>query len=172
LKIKQSHINFQILRKWIYNNLSQYDTENIILIGDIILYCYGIRAYDDIELITAKKMHINLEKLGINKQNKQKLKYITKYFGIKNEKEICHDPRHHLYFQGMKCYLLEHEIIYKIHTLRDLDYADFAVMLNDKIYNKYVRKSKIPKVAIKKLDDIEEKMLEYYNKCENIKILL
>lgn len=172
LKIKQSHINFQILRKWIYNNLSQYDTENIILIGNIILYCYGMRAYDDIELITAKKMYLDFEKLGINKQNKQKLKYITKYFGIKNDKEICHDPRHHLYFQGMKCYLLEHEIIYKLHTLTDLDYADFAFMLNNKIYNKYVKKSKIPKVALKKLDDIEEKMLEYYNKCENIKILL
>jgi hypothetical protein len=49
-------------------------------------------------------------------------------FQISAFADIVANPRYHMYFQGMKLYLLDHEIVRKILRHGEQDYADFIMM--------------------------------------------
>ncbi len=54
--------------------------------------------------------------------------------------DLTTDPRNHYYFNGFKCYLLQHEILRKIHRNRAQDHADFIMLstLYPSIMSQYV----------------------------------
>lgn len=53
---------------------------------------------------------------------------IFSYFGISSLQELISDPRNHYYFNGFKCYLLQHELIRKVLRNRKQDHADFIML--------------------------------------------
>lgn len=53
---------------------------------------------------------------------------VLNYFKIKDFTELSTDPKNYFYFEGFKCYLLEHEIMRKIFRNRNNDHADFLIL--------------------------------------------
>lgn len=158
----------QTLRRWVYGNLSQLDMNRLIIIGGFILYIYGIRNSQDIDGIIIPHPELNnSEKILIQKiydalQNKtSKIHFLdigvegSKYwndkwtiknnqvfeqFGMSNSIDLTTDPRYHMYSQGIKFYLVEHELVRKIIRNRPQDHIDFIMMkhIMPKVLGDYV----------------------------------
>ena len=147
----KSHLKFNTLRKWVYSNLSLENINRLCMIGSIDLYAYGIRNLGDIdgifistpnepqeaetvELINMglcnPSTKINFIDVGIKNSKYWKESWETKnkkvldYFGIKSFDDIIYNPKYHMYFHGVKLYLLDHELVRKIHRLDINNYKD------------------------------------------------
>ncbi len=162
-------LKLQTFKQWTSNNLSLLQKDRILIMGGVILFSYGLRKSNDIDAIfvsvnnddseSEQKMHdiiahdfcnedtkFEFADIGIEGSKYWKESWTTKNkqilneFGLDNLLEVITDPRSHYYFQGYKCYLLDYEIIRKIHRNRKQDHADFIFLSNlyPELISKYV----------------------------------
>ena len=146
-----AHLRFQTFVKFLFTNLSPLEISKIITMGGAVLYAYGVRPLNDIDSIMIQPNSQELEQLMYDTfQNEatkfefadmgiegrywrdswtEKNKQILDSFGIAGMVDLVCNPRYHMYFQGVKMYLLEHELRRKLFRHRAQDYADFVVML-------------------------------------------
>jgi hypothetical protein len=147
--------NINILKEWLYNNLSLLEINRLCLLGGSILSCYGIRPGTDIDAIlinndiTIKTSSLNnlINKYFIDEETKfafadiglEYTKYwreswttknneILKIFNINNFTEVLLNPKYHFYYNGIKFYLLDFEIARKFLRFKVQDYADFVIL--------------------------------------------
>ena len=159
---KNAFLKLETYVKFLYNTLSLLEISKIITIGNIVLYAYGIRSLTNIDAIMTNPHSQELEQLMYdNFQNKTskfsfadidiigkywresrniKNKQIFDAFNISSVDELVCNPRYHMYFQGLKMYLLDHEIVKKLYRHQIRDIADFIMMIMDRrnLINKYV----------------------------------
>ena len=169
----EARLKLQTFKKWCNMNLSQLEIGRIIIMGGIILYSYGIRKSNDIDAVfisinndksqsekeLAQLLNDNFGEentkfffadIGIEKSKywrdswTEKNDKILSYFGINDMMELTTDPHNHYYFNGFKCYLMNHEIIRKMYRNRKQDHSDFIMMatLYPEIISQYVQLNK------------------------------
>ena len=81
---------------------------------------------------------------------------ISNFFGFNNFNDICWNPNLHLYFKGIKCYLIDFEFYKKLQRTNDKinkglistlskDYTDYIMInnLNPKLIEKFIYIDKI-----------------------------
>lgn len=149
-----AHLKTQTFIKWLYSNLSPLEISKIVIMGGATLYTYGIRPLTDIDSILVDPSNPEFEQLMYDTfQNKttkfrftdmgvegrfwqeswtQKNKDVLDYFNITSMDELIADPRYHFYFQGLKVYLLDYEIVRKLYRAGEQDFADFIMILFSK----------------------------------------
>jgi hypothetical protein len=120
----------------------------IIIIGGVLLNVYGLRKFTDIDsiFVSIDKDSTEYEKylesiiydVGVNKDtkirfvdlNKENSSHWRESLTLKNNSifeennitstiDLVTNPRHHLYFQGIKVYTLSSEVIRKLLRIRD-----------------------------------------------------
>ena len=143
-----SNLKMQTFRKFCYENFSLIEMNRIIIIGGVLLNVYGLRKFTDIDsiFVSIDKDSTEYEKylesiiydVGVNKEtkikfvdlNKEKSSHWRESLTLKNNNifeenninstiDLITNPRHHLYFQGIKIYTLSSEIIRKLLRIRD-----------------------------------------------------
>lgn len=146
-----AHLKLQTFRKWLDMNISPLDLSKIIVIGGADMYAMGIRPLTDIDSILVKPNNVELEQQMYDTFQNKKTKFrfadmgvegkfwqeswtqknndVYKYFNIDSIDEIVVNPRYHFYFQGLKFYLFDYEIVRKLYRAGEQDYADFAMIL-------------------------------------------
>ncbi len=161
-----SNLKMQTFRKFLYENFSLLDMNRIIILGGVILYAHGLRKFTDIDAIFTsigkdnteyekylesiifdncvkketkiKFIDLNKEKSGHWRENlTAKNQDIFDENNIKNTIDLVTNPRHHLYFQGVKIYTMPSEVIRKCLRIRDSnsfnrekDLMDFIMISN------------------------------------------
>jgi hypothetical protein len=171
-----SNLKMQTFRKFIYENFSLLDINRVIIIGGVLLYAYGLRQFTDIDAfyVSINKDNTEYEKyiesiiydnfvnketkfkfIDLNKENSshwretltEKNNLIYEECDIKSSIDLVTNPKHHLYFQGIKIYTLNSEIIRKFLRIRDSnihnrekDLFDFTMinLINDTLISEYV----------------------------------
>lgn len=153
---------------------------SLIVLGGLILYFFGLRKSNDIDGICInyenninkfkeiidgfilENTKINFIDFGITDSKYWRDSWeelnsnVSNFFGIKNYKNICFNPRYHCYYKGIKIYLIEYEIYRKIMRINkkigqkeintlSKDYADFLIIYKNnkdllKKFYKYFRK--------------------------------
>lgn len=151
----QTNLMVQTFRKWMYSNLTQIEIIRVIIMSSLTLYSYGVRRSNDLDgFILNKSTELEEKELEqilyvdlINKDTKlffadfgisdskywrdtwkEINKKIFDHIGIPNHHELVLNPRYHMYFNGLKLYTIEFELVRKILRHRKQDYADFIVM--------------------------------------------
>jgi hypothetical protein len=171
-----SNLKFQTFRNALYSNFSLLEISRIVIIGGLILYAYGLRKFTDIDAIFSKTHtteseyekylesiiydnfvskdtkipFIDLQKEG-SKHWKESLteknKQLFDATNIKDTTDLITNPNNHFYFQGVKLYKLETEILRKFMRIRDSnihnknkDLMDLLmiVTLNDGLISEFV----------------------------------
>ena len=145
------HLKFQTFRKRLYTNLSPLEMAKIFVIGGSVFYAYGLRDLTDITSIMIDPNDPELEQLMFdmftNKSSKleftnmsiegkfwkdkwsKKNKKLTDFFDIESICDIATNPRFHFYYQGMKFYLIDHEIVRRLFRGKEQDYADILMII-------------------------------------------
>lgn len=153
--MKSTNLKIQTFRKWIYNNLKPLEIMRIMIMGSLVLYSYGIRKSNDIDgfLITKNEnfMEKELEQLIFWNLNDNNTKFFFTDFGLVNSshwreswsekninifnklgieshEELTLNPKYHMFFNGLKVYIMDFELVRKIFRHRVQDYADFIMM--------------------------------------------
>jgi hypothetical protein len=161
-----SHLKLQTFKNWVFNNMSLLEMTRLITMGGMILYLYGIRIANDIDGIYVsngiqsddlnKIMHKNFENdetkfsfadIGVEGSSTwrdswtQKNLELLAQFDIESTSELVTNPQYHFYYQGLKFYLLDHEIMRKMMRNRKQDHSDFFMMatLHASLISKYVQ---------------------------------
>jgi hypothetical protein len=143
-----SNLKMQTFRKFCYENFSLIEMNRIIIIGGVLLNVYGLRKFTDIDsiFVSIDKDSTEYEKylesiiydVGVNKDtkirfvdlNKENSSHWRESLTLKNNSifeennitstiDLVTNPRHHLYFQGIKVYTLSSEVIRKLLRIRD-----------------------------------------------------
>jgi hypothetical protein len=220
-----SNLKYQTFRNAIYSNFSLLEISRIIIIGGLILYAYGLRKFTDIDGIFTgidKSSESEYEKylesiiydnfvskdtkipfIDLQKENSQhwkesfneKNKEIFDAVNIKSTIDLVTNPSNHFYFQGIKLYKINTEMIKKFMRIRDSNIHNknknlmdilMIITLNDglisefvtythetnelkinKKYEKYIGTDKIKIDNIQELKQIAEK---YYLRAD-VKLL-
>lgn len=149
----ESNLKFQTLRKYLYNNIDLEYINRICLIGGFVLYAIGVRNINDIDGIMINPPNENLDNdteqiielintactnrktkfefcdIGIENSKywreswTEKNKKVLEYFNIKDFSELTINPKYHAYFNGIKIFLFEHELLRKMIRL---DYPTYV----------------------------------------------
>lgn len=161
-----SNLKMQTFRKFLYENFSLLDMNRIVIIGGVILYAHGLRKFTDIDAIFTSigKDNTEYEKYlesiiydnCVKKETKIKFVDLNKELSshwrgnltsknqeifdennIKNTIDLVTNPRHHVYFQGIKIYTMASEVVRKCLRIRDSnsfnrekDLMDFIMISN------------------------------------------
>lgn len=158
-KFWKSRVMFQTIRKWIYKNISLDEHEHIIFFSSIVLYLYGLRNCNDIDLIIYKNINkfnditntmINKDFidsdlfffLDISVKGTQKWKdhwniWLNEWSKLCNYDtfdDIIYNPNNYFYFMGMKIISLNVDIVRRIKRNRPRSFADLYVIKKN-IYN-------------------------------------
>jgi hypothetical protein len=171
-----SNLKYQTFRNIVYSNFSLLEISRIIVIGGLVLYAYGLRKFTDIDAIFSKTHSneseyekylesiifdnfvskdtkipfIDLQKEGskhwkdsLTEKNKQLYDAVN----IKSTIDLVTNPFNHFYFQGVKLYKLETEVLRKFMRIRDSnihnknkDLMDFLMIctLNDGLISEFI----------------------------------
>ena len=140
----RSHLKYNTLRKWFYNNLGLENLNRVCLLGSVCLYTHGIRNMGDIdgiylanidnilepELIeqlntsfSNKSTKIDFADMGIKNSKywkdswESKNKKVLDYFNISSFDDVVYNPKYHYNFHGIKIYLIDYELVRKIYRL-------------------------------------------------------
>lgn len=165
-----SDLKLQTLKKWISLNLSLLEQNRLLIFGSTVLYAHGYRESNDVDIIytaindsnnsayeknIADKLHNNfgvtdggIPFVDVSIEDSQywkeswtkKNNELLNYFDIPNFTELVTNPVNYFYFEGFKCYLLEHEIVRKIFRNKIIDHADFMILsvVHPEQFNRYV----------------------------------
>jgi|SaaInlStandDraft_4_1057021.scaffolds.fasta_scaffold02790_6 hypothetical protein len=116
---------FNSFRDFCYKFLPANAPDDILLVGDIVLYAYGILKTDQIEYVSIND-YPTLDKLTtVSKKNLSKS--ILEKLGIQSLEKLIYDPNNYFYFRGFKFLRLELEIATKRHMTDVNTYADFIM---------------------------------------------
>lgn len=171
-----SNLKYQTFRNVLYSNFSLLEISRIVVIGGLILYAYGLRKFTDIDAIFSKTHSSESEyekylesiiydnfvskdtkipfidlqkedskhwKESLTEKNKQLFDAVN----IKSTVDLVTNPSNHFYFQGVKLYKLETEILRKFMRIRDSnihnknkDLMDFLMIctLNDGLISEFI----------------------------------
>jgi len=219
-----SNLKYQTFRNALYSNFSLLEISRIVVIGGLILYAYGLRKFTDIDAIFSKTHSVESEyekylesiifdnfvakdtkipfidlqkedskhwKESLTEKNKQLFDAVN----IKSTIDLITNPSNHFYFQGIKLYKLETEVLRKFMRIRDSnihnknkDLMDFLMIyiLNDGLISEFItydfesKELKINKKYEKyigtdniKIDNIQElkKIADKYYLRSDIKLL-
>lgn len=156
------YLRLQTFLKWQYLNLSLLEMSKIICIGSTILYAYGFRYPNDINAIMISPNSDDLEQLMYDNFQNEKTKFefinigiegrfwkeqwtvenndMMNHFNIEIFDDIVSDPRNHFYYQGLKLYKLEYELVRKALRMNHKDQKDFLIInkFNPEIIHSYV----------------------------------
>lgn len=169
----------QTFRKIIYTDLSLLEADGILVIGDSVFYAYGIRSFNNINLLINKTKPNNsvkfmkyIETTFINKYskfyyfnvdnmnniNKKKERKIIEFMHIKDLNDLILDPDNFFYHNGIKMVILEHEIIRKIIRNNINDYVDFLILylLYPQIFGDYVSLTNKYKLSDESSDKVSD----------------
>jgi hypothetical protein len=219
-----SNLKYQTFRNTIYSNFSLLEISRIVIIGGLILYAYGLRKFTDIDAIFSK-IHtseseyekylesiiydkfvskdtkipfIDLQKEGSQHWKESLTEKNNQIFNANNIKstiDLVTNPFNHFYFQGIKLYKLDTEILRKFMRIRDSnihnknkDLMDLLMImsLNDglisefitfnydtkeiSINKKYEKYIGFDKMKIENLSELKEQAERYYLRSD-IKLL-
>ena len=219
-----SNLKYQTFRNVIYSNFSLLEISRIVVIGGTILYAHGLRKFTDIDSIFAATHSLGSEYekylesliydnfvskdtkihfIDLQKENSQHWKdslteknnQVFNAVNIKSTLDLITNPANHLYFQGIKLYKLDAEILRKFMRIRDSnihnknkDLMDLLMIMNlndglisdfinysfdnkeitiNKKYEKYIGTDKMKIENLSELKKIAEK---YYLRSD-IKLL-
>lgn len=213
-----SNLKYQTFRNALYSNFSLLEISRIVVIGGLILYAYGLRKFTDIDAIFTQTHSAESEyekylesiiydnfvskdtKIPFIDLQKEGSRHWKESLTEKNKElfdtiDLVTNPSKHFYFQGVKLYKLDTEVLRKFMRIRDSnihnknkDLMDFIMIytLDDgllsefftydfdskelkinKKYEKYIGTDNI------KLDNISElkKIAEKYYLRSDIKLL-
>ena len=163
-----SHLKYNTLRKWFYNNMNLENINKICLIGSVCLYSHGIRNLGDIdgiylanpdntlepELIeqlntsfSNKSTKIDFADIGIKNSKywreswEEKNKKVLDYFEINSMDDIIYNPKYHYNFHGIKIYLIDYELVRKIFRLDKKNYdnkEEYYIKQSAKDYTDFI----------------------------------
>ena len=171
-----SNLKYQTFRNALYSNFSLLEISRIIIIGGLILYAYGLRKFTDIDAIFSKTQSadseyekylesiiydnfvskdtkipfIDLQKEGSQHWKESLTEKNKKLFdatNIKSTIDLVTNPSNHFYFQGIKLYKLDVEVLRKFMRIRDSnihnknkDLMDFLMIctLNDGLISEFI----------------------------------
>ena len=147
---------FQTLRKWCYMNINAQERMRFCAMGGLIWYILGVRPSNDIDGIFVnthessereKKFTSLLYKYFVDNHSKFefadmgledsehwnskwsiKNNVLLKALGIKSFDEIVMNPNYHFYYNGIKVYKMDYEIVRKFIRIRGQDIADIAML--------------------------------------------
>jgi len=164
----ESNLKMQTLRSVTYKNMSLLEMDRMIIVGGIIFYAYGVRAFNDIDA-----GHIDI----FPNESKHLIDIISRYFSndstkfyfldsgvsedgsvmwdeswrtkdasiyeflqISDYKDFVLDPKNYMYFQGIKMAVLEYEMLRKLFRNRTQDHVDFMMinLLDPRIIEDFV----------------------------------
>lgn len=159
----------QTFKKIINYNMSLLETDRLIIMGSVILYAYGIRPFGDIDSLLIlgrdkcnrltntvnyffmdKKTKFHFSDVGIPDSKYWKEKWTNKnnkiadYYNKEDINELILDPDYYMYFQGIKMFTLDIELLKKIMRNRTEDHVDFIMisLLCPKVISDHVRLNK------------------------------
>jgi hypothetical protein len=171
-----SNLKYQTFRNAIYSNFSLLEISRIVVIGGLILYAYGLRKFTDIDAIFSKTQssdsqyekyiesiiydnfiskNTKISFIDLQKEESQhwkeslteKNKQLFDATNIKSSTDLITNPFNHFYFQGIKLYKLETEVLRKFMRIRDSnihnknkDLMDFLMIytLNDGLISEFI----------------------------------
>jgi len=143
--------NINIFKQWMYTNVNLIDIQKLCVMGGSIMACYGIRPGTDIDAIMVnsinEKLNESIHHYFIDKKTKfkfadiglentkywkeswtQKNNEVLKIFNVTEFSEVVFNPKYHFYFNGIKFYILDFEIVRKFLRFKPEDYADFVIL--------------------------------------------
>lgn len=219
-----SNLKYQTFRNIIYSKFSLLEISRIVIIGGLVLYAHGLRKFTDIDAIFSK-LHtseseyekylesiiydnfvskdtkipfIDLQKEGSQHWKESlTIKNLETFnaSNIKSTVNLVTDPANHFYFQGIKLYKLDTEVLRKFMRIRDSnihnknkDLMDLLMIitLNDglisdfvtynydtkelKINNKYEKYIGFDKIKIENLSELKQIADKYYLRSD-VKLL-
>lgn len=181
---------FNTLKKWMIENLDLVDYDRYLLMGNMSMYAYGIKACGSVDgfVYTGSDGDNLVEKTADNFY-----KYPTKFFfgdfkllgtkywkpsldeqnmawynaiGIKHKDELIFDPNNYFYYNGIKIIGLKYELIRKYIRQTNQDIADL-IMVNHmtKI------KTKLPNNINTRMEEIKKILREKYRINDPEKII-
>jgi len=219
-----SNLKYQTFRNALYSNFSLLEISRIVVIGGSILYAYGIRKFTDIDAIFSSTHSTETEyekylesviydnfvskdtKISFIDLQKEKSQHwkeslteknnqVFNSVNIKSTIDLITNPANHLYFQGIKLYKLDAEILRKFMRIRDSnihnknkDLMDLLMIINlndglisefvnysfenkeltiNKKYEKYIGTDKM---KIDNLSELKQQAEKYYLRSD-IKLL-
>lgn len=148
----RANLKYQTLRNVVYSNFSLLEIDRLLNIGGVMMYSYGIRSFNDIDMLTigiepnkSPQFDDNIAKYFTDNKTKiffldasidkkqierwwEKDKNIYSYLKIDNYAEAALNPLFHYYFQGMKIIIPECEYLRKLTRNRTEDHVDFIMM--------------------------------------------
>ena len=151
----RAFLKFNTVKKWLNDHVSLVDMNRFCFLSGEIFYAHGIRPSNDIDCIILnrktdekeKQFHQLIEKNFINPTTKfkfadmgieesqswktqwtEKNAKILKILNIPTFTEVIFNPKHHFYFGGFKCWLLEYVIVKKWVRGGRGDYGDLSVL--------------------------------------------
>ncbi len=164
---ESSQLKYQSLRKYLYENFSLLEMDRLCLMGGSIFYSFGIRVFNDLDgvILNINETEKDFEHLvKVNLYNKDtrirfadigiidskeawrekltiKNNELLKQINIKSFDDIILNPAYHYYYNGIKMYIKDFELMRKLDRMNIKDYADFIVqyfkynfMVNDVAY--------------------------------------
>lgn len=166
-----SMLKMDTFKKWCMTNLSQLEQTRMIIMGGSVLFSYGMRKSNDIDAVFISIGYKNnqaeeeLSELLYDNFNKEDFKFffsdvgienhpiywkeswteknnkVLNYFDVQNMIELATNPENYYYFNGLKIYTINYEIIRKIYRNRKQDHADFLMMssLYTELISQFVR---------------------------------
>lgn len=147
-----ANLKFQTLRNVTYSNFSLLEIDRLLNIGGVMLYSYGIRSFNDIDMLTidiepnkSPQFDSNITKYFTDNKSKiffldasidkkqierwwEKDKKIFSYLKIADYIEATLNPSYHYYFQGMKIIIPDCEFLRKLVRNRTEDHVDFIML--------------------------------------------
>jgi len=156
-RFNRAFLKYQTLKKWMYTNLNATEIIRLCLFGGSVLYTYGLRPANDLDgliLNTYKETEADnrleslIYKYFVNEETKylfsdidivdsahwkpqwtDKNKELSTILKVSSLDEIVMNPQHHYYYNGIKLWLFDYELVKKFIRFRAQDIADFAIIL-------------------------------------------
>lgn len=191
-----SRLKLETFKKWTQLNLSQLELERIVVMGNPILFSYGICIVNNINAILidishgesqaeeelAKLINDNFQTklffadIGIENHSRywkkswsEKNNKIINYFDVESMNEIATNPDNYYYFNGIRMYLPKFEIYRKLQRNMKHDHADFLMLstLYPTLVSQFVRME-----SGKLIYDVKEEIKEPILNHDYLKSLL
>lgn len=192
--MRKSRIMLATFRNWYYQNTTLEEREKIILFSSAILYVYGIRNMNDIDLIIendGENISDNFRKYLIDDQTKfcfidSKIRNTETWprhwkiwepkwlgeIGAKNFGDVLENQKYHYYFLGLKFLCLEGDIVRRVARERPRSIVDLIKIKENLANYRNISIPSIPDYGKKYIQlDFDEKFEKFGKGNENVRYL-
>lgn len=136
---------FNLLKKLIIENFKPVDYIRFLPMSSIVLYTYGLRNMNDIDVVMTEYPKISDKQIKLlrqydfldisipntpeyTKEWKNELERRAKLWNEKTYEDIILNPEHYYYFMGIKIISIEHDVQRRIERKRPASYADIIAI--------------------------------------------